>query len=157
MPASSVTRVVARVFDRETTENWELGAKTSWLDRKLTLNLTFYRMNIEGFQDRAFDGTSFTVRNAGNLRHQGFEFDGVAKPLRNLSLFASVAYLDSKFTDYPDAAGLPGCAPTAAGIPPVCTAAGLGATQDLDGESATFAPKWSGRVGFDWTGEFGSG
>jgi len=146
-----------RVFDRETTENWELGAKTSWLDHKLTLNLTFYRMNINGFQDRAFDGTSFTVRNAGNLRHQGFEFDAVGKPVRNLSLFANVAYLDSEFTDYPNAAGLPGCAPSAAGvIPPVCVAAGLGATQDLKGQSATFAPKWSGRVGFDWSGNFGS-
>lgn len=130
-----------RVFDRETVENWELGAKTSWLDRRLTLNLTFYRMDINGFQDRAFDGTSFTVRNAGNLRHQGFEFDGVAKPLRNLSLFASLAYLDSEFTDYPNAANLPG----------------LGGTQDLEGKPATFAPKWSGRIGFDWTGEFGSG
>ncbi|HEU4499537.1 MAG TPA: TonB-dependent receptor [Sphingomicrobium sp.] len=146
-----------RVFDRETTENWELGAKTSWLDRKLTANLTFYRMNISGFQDRAFDGTSFTVRNAGNLRHQGFELDTTVKPVRNLSLFANVAYLDSEFTDYPNAAGLPGCAPTAAGIPAVCVAAGLGATQDLDGQEATFAPKWSGRVGFDWTGDIGSG
>jgi iron complex outermembrane receptor protein len=152
-----VFRPERRVFDRETTENWELGAKTSWLDRKLTLNLTLYRMNISGFQDRAFDGTSFTVRNAGNLRHQGFEFDGVARPLKNLSLFASVAYLDSEFTDYPNAAGLPGCAPTAAGIPPVCVNAGLGATQDLEGKAATFAPKWSGRVGFDWTGNLGSG
>ena len=147
-----------RVFDRETTENWELGAKTSWLDRKLILNLTFYRMNIKGFQDRAFDGTSFTVRNAGNLRHQGFEFDAVAKPVRNLSLFANLAYLDSEFTDYPNAAGLPGCAPSAAGVvPPVCVAAGLGATQDLEGKPATFAPKWNGRVGLDWSGEFGGG
>ena len=146
-----------RVFDRETTENWELGAKTSWLDHKLTLNLTLYRMNIDGFQDRAFDGTSFTVRNAGTLRHQGFEFDAVAKPLRNLSLYGNVAYLDSEFKDYPDAAGLPGCAPSAAGvIPPVCVAAGLGATQDLEGKPATFAPKWSGRVGFDWRGDVGS-
>jgi iron complex outermembrane receptor protein len=146
-----------RVFDQETTSNWELGAKTNWLDRKLTLNLTFYRMNIEGFQDRAFDGTSFTVRNAGNLRHQGFEFDGIARPMRNLSLFANLAYLDSEFTDYPDAAGLPGCAPSATGvIPPVCVAAGLGATQDLNGKPATFAPKWSGRVGFDWGGDFSS-
>ncbi len=132
-----------RVFDRETTENWELGAKTSWWDRKLTANLTFYRMNIQGFQDRAFDGTSFTVRNAGNLRHQGFEFDGVVKPLRGLSLFASLAYLDSEFTEYDNAAGLPG-------LPP-------GTTQDLEGKPATFAPDWSGRVGFDWTGDIGSG
>ena len=127
-----------RVFDRETTGDWELGAKTSWLDHALTLNLTFYRMNIKGFQDRAFDGTSFTVRNAGNLRHQGFEFDGVARPLSNLSFFANVAYLDSEFTDYPKAPGLPG-------FP-------AGTTQDLKGKPATFAPKWTGRVGFDWTG-----
>jgi len=131
-----------RVFDRETTENFELGAKTSWLDRKLTMNLTFYRMNIKGFQDRSFDGTSFTVRNAGNLRHQGFEFDAVAKPMRGLSLFANVAYLDSEFTDYPNASGLPG-------LP-------AGTTQDLKGYPATFAPKWSGRLGFDWYGDIGS-
>ena len=108
-------------------------------------------MDINGFQDRAFDGTSFTVRNAGNLRHQGFEFDGVAKPMRNLSLFASVAYLDSEFTEYPTrrASGLRRAAFRVA-------AAGLGSTQDLEGEAATFAPKWSGRVGFDWTGDIGS-
>ena len=158
VPPTFEFRPERRVFGRETTENWELGAKTSWLDHKLTLNLTFYRMNVKGFQDRAFDGTSFTVRNAGNLRHQGFEFDGVAKPLRNLSLFASVAYLDSEFTDYPNAAGLPGCAPTAAGIPLVCQSLpNQGQRQDLEGKAATFAPKWSGRVGFDWTGDFGSG
>lgn len=130
-----------RVFGRETTADWELGAKTSWLNHALTLNLTFYRMDIKGFQDRAFDGTSFTVRNAGNLRHQGFEFDGVARPLTNLSLFANVAYLDSKFTDYPKAPGLPGTPAIA---------------QNLKGKPATYAPKWTGRVGVDWTGEFAS-
>ena len=150
-----------RVFDRETTGNWELGAKTSWLDRKLTANLTFYRMNIKGFQDRAFDGTSFTVRNAGNLRHQGFEFDGVARLSRNFSVFTSLAYLDSEFTDYDNAAGLPGCAPRViAGVPTIPAACQSlpfqGQRQDLKGEKATFAPKWSGRIGFDWTGDIGS-
>ena len=129
-----------RMFDRETVENWELGAKTSWLNNALTLNLTLYRMDIKGFQDRAFDGTSFTVRNAGNLRHQGFEFDGIARPWRNLTLYANLAYLDSNFTEYDDAANLPG----------------LSGTQDLKGTPATFAPKWSGRIGFDWTGDIGS-
>ena len=150
-----------RVFDRETTENFELGAKTSWWNRRLTANLTFYRMDIKGFQDRAFDGTSFTVRNAGNLRHQGFEFDVVGKPLRNLSLYANAAYLDSEFTEYDNAPGLPGCAPRViAGVPTIPAAClGLpfqGQRQDLKGVSATFAPKWSGRVGFDWTGDVGS-
>jgi iron complex outermembrane receptor protein len=144
-----------RLFGRETTTDWELGGKTSWLDHKLTLNLTLYRMNIQGFQDRAFDGTSFTVKNAGNLRHQGFEFDAVARPLHNLSLIANVAYLDSEFTSYDFAPGLPGCVPVNRIIPAKC--AGLpnqGQTQNLKGKPATFAPKWTGRLGFDWTGEF---
>ncbi len=146
-----------RIFDRETVQDWELGAKTSWLDRKLTANLTFYRMDISGYQDRAFDGVSFTVLNAGKLRQQGFEFDGVAKPIRGLSLFGSVAYLDSSFLNYPNAPGLPGCAPNAAGVvPAICTAAGLGGTQDLEGKPAANSPKWSGRLGFDWAGDVGT-
>jgi iron complex outermembrane receptor protein len=149
-----------RVFGRETTEDWELGAKTSWLNHAVTANLTFYRMDIKGFQDRAFDGTSFTVRNAGNLRHQGFEFDGVARPLANLSFSASLAYLDSKFTNYPFAPGLPGCVKV--GTPPAIPAACLslpnqGQSQDLKGKPATFAPKWSGRIGADWTGDLRDG
>ena len=156
-PPTTVFVPERRVFDRETTEDWELGAKTSWLNHALTLNLTLYRMNIKGFQDRAFDGTSFTVRNAGNLRHQGFEFDAVARPLANLSLFASVAYLDSEFTDYPNAPGLPGCQPVNNVIPAACSALpNNGQRQDLKGTAATFAPKWSGRLGFDWTGDIGS-
>ena len=156
-PATTIFVPERRVFDRETTEDWELGAKTSWLNHALTLNLTLYRMNIKGFQDRAFDGTSFTVRNAGNLRHQGFEFDAVARPLANLSLFASVAYLDSEFTDYPNAPGLPGCQPVNGTIPAACsTLPNNGQRQDLKGTAATFAPKWSGRLGFDWTGDIGS-
>jgi iron complex outermembrane receptor protein len=141
-----------RIFDRETVQDWELGAKTSWLDHKLTLNLNFYRMDISGYQDRAFDGVSFTVLNAGKLRQQGFEFDAVARPLNGLSLFANVAYLDSNFLDYPNAPGLPGCATVNA----ACTAAGLRATQDLRGKPAPNSPKWSGRLGFDWTGDLGS-
>ncbi len=128
-----------RIFNPETVKDWELGAKTSWLDHKLILNLNFYRMDISGYQDRAFDGVSFTVLNAGKLRQQGFEFDGVARPFSGLSLFTSVAYLDSKFLDYPFAPGLPG----------------FGGTQDLKGKPAENSPKWSGRVGFDWTGNLG--
>jgi iron complex outermembrane receptor protein len=146
------------VFGRETTKDLELGAKTSWLDRKLTLNLTLYRMDINGFQDRSYNGTSFSVRNAGNLRHQGFEFDAVGRPLRNVSLYANVAYLDSEFTDYDQAPGLPGCTPSVATapVPAACAAVNRGRTQDLAGKPATFAPKWSGRVGFDVNGQIGS-
>lgn len=129
-----------RLFTRETVKNYELGIKSTWLDRALKLNLTAYRMDIGGFQDRAFDGVSFIVRNAGNLRQQGFEFDAVVAPTRNLSLTGSVAYLDSEFTAFANASNLPG----------------LTGTQDLTGKPNTFSPKWSGNVAVDWSGEFGS-
>jgi iron complex outermembrane recepter protein len=130
-----------RMFDRETVKNYELGIKSSWLDRALKLNLTLYQMDIAGFQDRAFDGVSFIVRNAGSLRQKGFEFDTVISPMRNLSITGSVAYLDSKFTDYAAGANLPG----------------LTGTQNLTGQPNTFSPKWMGNVSADWSGDFGSG
>jgi iron complex outermembrane receptor protein len=132
--------VSRRLFDRETVKNYELGIKSSWLDRALKANLTLYRMDIAGFQDRAFDGVSFIVRNAGSLRQQGFEFDTVISPSRNLSFTGSLAYLDSKFTDYAAGANLPG----------------LTGTQNLTGQPNTFSPEWVGNVAVDWSGDIGS-
>jgi len=128
-----------RLFDRETVKNYEFGIKSSWLDRSLTANLTFYRMDIDGYQDRSFDGTSFIVRNAGSLRHQGFELDLALRPVPRFSVNASIAYLDSAFTSFAGGSGLPG-------LPP-------GSVQDLEGTPANFAPKWSGQVGVDWSGD----
>lgn len=129
-----------RIFNRETVNNYELGAKTSWGNGALLANLTFYRMDIGGYQDRSFDGVSFIIRNAGNLRQQGFELDTTIRPVRNFSVRASLAYLDSTFTDYKGAAGLPG----------------IGGTQDLTGQPATFSPELSGNLGAEWRGDLGS-
>ena len=129
-----------RLFGRETVENTELGLRSQWLDQALRTNLTFYRMDIAGFQDRAFDGISFTVRNAGALRQQGFELDLVMAPVRAFAVTASLAHLDSRFTAYPNAASLPG----------------LTGTQDLTGKPNTFSPKWSGTVALDWSGDLGN-
>lgn len=131
-----------RVFNRETVKSYEVGAKTSWLDNLLQANLTIYRMDIDGFQDRSFDGLSFVVQNAGSLRHQGFEFDTRIAPSRNFVINASLAYLDSSFTSYPNAPGLPGF--------------GGAATQDLQGARNNYAPKFSSNVGATWSGDFGS-
>jgi iron complex outermembrane recepter protein len=151
-----------RLFDRETVKNYEIGIKSNWLDRALKLNLTLYRMDIGNFQDRAFDGVSFIVRNAGSLRQQGFEFDTVISPTRNLSFTGSVAYLDSKFTNYANGAGPPGCAPVSVAgvptIPAVCTGLPFqGQQQNLTGARNTFSPEWMGNVAVDWSGDIGSG
>lgn len=129
-----------RVFDRESVKNYELGAKTDWWDGRLKVNATLYRMDISGYQDRANDGISFVVRNAGTLRQQGLELDTSITPARGFAINASLAYLDSGFLSFPAASGLPG----------------IGGVQNLKGKPIQFSPKWSGTIGVNLDGDVGS-
>ncbi len=123
-----------RIFGPEDTTNYELGIKSTLADGKVQLNATAFRMDIEGFQDRAFDGISFITRNVGSLRQQGIETDAVFKPIEQLSFIGGASYLDSEFTDYRNASPLPG-----------------GPVQDLTGQRNHFAPKFQGSLVADWS------
>jgi iron complex outermembrane receptor protein len=116
-----------RIVQPETTENYELGARTLLLDRRLMLNGTLYRMTVEDLQFRTFDGFSFRVRNNGTIRQQGVEFDIVGRPARALTLSLSGAYLDSEYLDFTGAPGLPA----------------FGGVQDLTGERVPFSPEFT--------------
>ena len=135
-----------RTFDKETSTNYELGAKTTWGGGAAHFNITLFRMDLDDFQDRAFDGTSFNVINAGNLRQQGVEIDADYTVLDGLRLYGALGYLDSEFTQYPNAS----CLPYPAFVNPKCT-------QDLKGERNVFSPKWQGNVGAEMTGDLGMG
>jgi iron complex outermembrane receptor protein len=136
----------ARIFDKEESENMELGVKSTLADGLARLNVTVFRMDLNDFQDRAFDGTSFKVINAGNLRQQGLELDGDFVVTDNVRVFGALGYLDSEFTDYKNAS----CLPYAAQQNPQCT-------QDLTGERANWSPEWSGSVGAQLEGDVGIG
>ena len=127
-----------RIFGPEDTTNYEVGIKSTLLNGDLQLNATAFRMDIEGFQDRAFDGISFITRNVGELRQQGVEVDATWRPLDQLMLIGGASYLDSEFRDYRNASPLPG-----------------GPIQDLTGARAHFAPKWQGSLVADWSDDFG--
>lgn len=127
-----------RLFNSETSTDWEAGLKSIWLDRRLLLNVTAYRTELDQFQDRSFDGVSFIVRNAGSVRAQGAEVEGQFRPEQHTSVDFGFAYLDSKFTDNKNAPGLPACTGAANSCPLV---------QDLTGRPTTFAPKWTGNIG----------
>ncbi|MCF6275506.1 MAG: TonB-dependent receptor, partial [Robiginitomaculum sp.] len=123
-----------RIFGPEDTTNYELGIKSDLMDGALRLNATLFRMDIDGFQDRAFDGISFLVRNVGSVRQQGLEADATWRPIDQLTMIGGLSYLDSEFTDYQNASPLPG-----------------GALQDLTGTRAHFAPKWQYSLVADWS------
>jgi len=134
-----------REFKKETSDNIELGVKSTLADGKLRLNATAFRMNLNDFQDRAFDGTSFNVINAGNLRNQGLELDGDVRATDAIRLFGALGYLDSEFTKYPNAS----CLPYPAQVNPACV-------QDLKGKRPVYTPKYQGSVGAQVEGNFDS-
>ncbi len=124
-----------RVFNSETTENFELGLKTSYFEKAMVANLTFFRTDISDFQDRSFDGLSFLTSNAGKLRQQGIELDFNATATDNFTISGGLGYLDSEFLSYPNASSLPGGT----------------VSQDLTGQSNHRAPKLQANLTADWS------
>jgi len=58
---------VSDQFSDENSINYELGARTSWLDRQFVFNLTGYFTDYDDFQAQVFDGSAITILNAGRL------------------------------------------------------------------------------------------
>ena len=123
-----------RTFGPENTKNYELGLKSTLLDGSLIANIALFRMDIDDFQERTFTGTGFLVGNAGSLRQSGVELEMQARPHENLDLNLALAYLDSEFTDFKNAPGLPG-----------------GPPQDLTGQRRQDSPEWSISTGARWS------
>ncbi|HVO46027.1 MAG TPA: TonB-dependent receptor [Steroidobacteraceae bacterium] len=90
------------VVGSEVSKNYELGAKTEWLDRRLKANAAVYYtdyLDPQIFQLDALSGGQVTI-NARKARIQGFELELAARPLPHLDLNASYGYTDSKIRDF---------------------------------------------------------
>jgi iron complex outermembrane recepter protein len=113
-------------FAPEKVWTYEVGAKGSFMDGRLTLALAAFHSDYHDFQARVGNGTnvglggSFPVLNAGKLRIQGIEFEAMARPVDALTLTASVGYLDAKYLQFDDPRRVPpasfSCNPTGTAI-----------------------------------------
>ncbi|MCP5397170.1 MAG: TonB-dependent receptor [Sphingomonadaceae bacterium] len=90
---------VAPTFGEEEAESWELGVKSTILDRKLQLNAAAFSTKYDGIQLNFQQGVSPTVQNAGTARIKGFEVEAVAAPTDMLTINASVGYIDATYTN----------------------------------------------------------
>ena len=77
--------------------NYEVGWKTTWLDRKLRWNGAIFMDDWKNFQYSFLGANSFTeIHNGPNARIKGIESDVSVYPMAGLSLSATGAYLDAK-------------------------------------------------------------
>ena len=144
-----------RVYETETVDNIEAGAKGGLFDNRVVVNLNYFHTQISDLQNRRFDGVNFLMQNVDELTQQGVELDIQARPLDQLYTVLGVSYLDSSFGDFPDATSLP--AEIAdyrtslqlsrfLGFPPAQLP-----TRDLTGDRNHFSPKWQLSLVAEWS------
>ena len=144
-----------RLYETETVDNIEAGAKGGLFDNRVVVNLNYFHTQISDLQDRRFDGVNFLMQNVDELTQQGVELDIQARPLDQLYTVLGVSYLDSSFGDFPDATSLP--AEIAdyrtslqlsrfLGFPPAQLP-----TRDLTGDRNHFSPKWQLSLVAEWS------
>lgn len=127
-------QLTAADYQPEKATTWEVGVKSTLLDRHLQLNAAAFTTKYTGIQLNYQVGTSPTIDNVGDARIKGFEVEMVAVPVDALTINASVGYLDAYYTSLD-----PAVAVTSGPIPGYQ----LGA---LDGGPLPKTPEWKFNV-----------
>jgi iron complex outermembrane recepter protein len=143
---SNTRTVVAADFQYapEKSRSYELGVKSTWLDKRLLVNVDLYDTKFDDLQVTTFDPALLTyiTGNAASATSKGAEWqiDFVISP--NWRFTTAGAYLDAKYDNFPGAQ----CIAT---TPPAeCSPAG---TTNLAGTTLLGASKWTGYGGLNYT------
>lgn len=129
-------------FESEESEGFEVGLRSQFLDRTVTLNATAYRYVYENQQVQLFDPGVFAFRtfNAGEVTTQGLEIDFIwSTTVPGLSLSGSWAFLDAEITGDFFPSGEEGVG------------------DNLRGREAGFAPEISGNIAINWETQLSDG
>lgn len=133
-----------RSFGPEDLDSYEIGAKTQWFDRRLTLNGSLYyskysgeQMGYNTVQPAGTPGAGspwFTFVNIGGSRIWGFELEMQARPTPDLQFRATAGYTNYLITD-------------------LGPATGFLATRDANGDAIypPYVPKFNYSVGAQYT------
>jgi iron complex outermembrane receptor protein len=134
---------------QEHIDHFEIGTKGSYLDRRLTANISIFDTVYHDYQINGYTlvpGSVSGILNidaAGEAETRGAEFDSnwLATPLTRLGL--SAAYVDAIFKDWKNAPCVPFYPDGVTGTSTNCSFnPGLGFTQNMSGKPMPNAPRW---------------
>lgn len=146
--ALSTTPAEDFLFDPEKAKGFEVGVKTTLLDRQLRLNLTGYRYKFSNLQVDFFNAPTFAYLtiNAGAAVSKGVEaeFEYAPRSVTGLTMRGSLNYNESRYRNFlgPCFAGQS----KALGCPQPTGPSGF-PLQDLSGKPTSVAPKWTATLG----------
>lgn len=133
----------------EKVDSYELGIKSQWFDKTVTFNVAGYWTEISDYQTAITEQVPNTVNvrqyiaNIPGVRSRGVEGDLSYAPSDRASFYASVAYADTTYSDYPNAPQSP-------------ERLNVGAIQDLTGEQLPGVPKFTYTLGGDVSAPLGN-
>lgn len=128
----AATTAAAAPYDPESLWAYEAGLKSSLFDRRLTANVAAFWNDYSDLQLSSFvadpggvGGFGALFTNAGAATIRGVEVELVGRPTPELTLNATVSYLDARYDEYIGPGGL-----------------------DISNQRELVnAPEWSGRIG----------
>lgn len=124
----------------EHANNYEVGVKSAFFDRRIILNLTAFNTDYSNFQAQALEptlGGALILDNVGSLRTRGVEAEILARPSSAFTLSGGLTYTDAKIRSYPAAQCYAGQT-EALGC--------VNGSQDLSGASLSNSPRWKANV-----------
>ena len=102
-------------YDPETVDNFELGYRSQWLDRRVTFNATLFYMEYKDKQEEiqqpsATSGTGQVTRvvNASDATIQGIEVEAAWLATDGLTFRGNIGYLDADYDNFLVDLGTPG-------------------------------------------------
>jgi iron complex outermembrane receptor protein len=124
----------------EILDAYEIGMKSSWLDRRLVFNLSGFYYDYHHIQVQTIEtGGVYTV-NAAAAALKGFDLDTTMVILPGLTASGGLGYTDGEYTDFPNATFTP---PSPYDGPQT-----LG---NASGKRVVNAPRWSANGSLDYT------
>ncbi len=88
-------------FGPDSLWNYEIGTKTSWLDRRLTLNAAVYHIDWTDIQTRRFLESCgfFFTENVGKAESTGVELELISSPAEGLTLALTGSYTKAELAE----------------------------------------------------------
>lgn len=92
-------------FDKETVDSYEIGAKGTLFDGRMSLNLAAFIANYDNYQVNQFvdlggGRTSIRITNAASVETKGVEAEFKFDATENLNIYGSAGYLDATFDSF---------------------------------------------------------
>jgi outer membrane receptor protein involved in Fe transport len=93
----TITALRNTSFPGEFVNSFELGEKSTLLDRKLSLNATLFYQDFTNFQLNTFNGLVFVVDSVPEITSKGLDTDFVYFPFRDLSFQGGLTVADTRY------------------------------------------------------------